>query len=60
MTFRNVTPYLIGGYGSLKDEYQAKNLLLGLEEFSYQNKKDLLNALPKHMDPDFGRTEGLH
>ena len=53
MIFRDVTPYLIGVYGSINDQDQAKNLLLGLEEFSYKTKKDLLNALPKHMDRDF-------
>lgn len=53
MIFKNVTPYLIGAYGSIRDEDQAGNLLLGLEEFSYKSKRDLLNALPKHADPDF-------
>jgi len=53
MIFKNVTPYLIGAYGSLRDEDQAENLLLGLEEFSYKSKRDLLNTLPKHADPDF-------
>ena len=51
--FRDITPYLIGAYGSIEDQYQAQTLLLGLEEFSYTNKKGLLNRLPKHPDRDF-------
>ena len=53
MIFGETSPYLIGIYGAIKDEYQAKNLLLGLEEFSYRNKRELLNRLPKHADPNF-------
>lgn len=53
MIFGETLPYLIGIYGAIKDEYQAKNLLLGLEEFSYRNKRELLNRLPKHADPNF-------
>jgi len=53
LVFRNITPYLIGAYAAIKDEYQARHLLLGLEEFSYKDKGDLLNKLPKHADPDF-------
>jgi len=53
MVFKNITPYLIGIYGAIKDEDQAKNLLLGLEEFFFKGKKDLLDTLPKHMDRDF-------
>jgi hypothetical protein len=53
LIFKNIHPYLVGAYGSINDEYHAKNLLLGLEEFSYKNKRNLLNTLPKHADPDF-------
>ncbi|RLI99120.1 MAG: hypothetical protein DRP00_00130 [Candidatus Aenigmatarchaeota archaeon] len=53
MVFRNISPYLIGVYGAIKDEYQARNLLLGLEEFSYKGEREILDKLPKHADPDF-------
>jgi len=53
MVFRNTPPYLVGAYGSIKDENQARNLLVGLGEFSYTNKKELLARLSKHPDQDF-------
>jgi hypothetical protein len=53
IVFRNISPYLIGVYGAIKDEYQARNFLLGLEEFSYKNKREILGRLPKHADPNF-------
>jgi len=53
MTFGNTSPYLIGAYGSIREEDQARKLLLGLEEFFYSGKKELLSALSKHPDPDF-------
>lgn len=52
MVFKARPPYLIGAYGSIRDQYQARNLLLGLEEFSYTNKRELLSNLPKHPDRD--------
>jgi len=53
MVFRDIPPYLIGVYGAIKDEYQARDFLLGLEEFSYKGERELLDRLPKHADPDF-------
>jgi len=53
MLFRNISPYLIDVYSSITNEDQGKNLLLGLEEFYYRSKKDLLHALPEQADRDF-------
>ena len=51
--FRDISPYLIGVYGPVTNESHIENLLLGLEEYSYKGKSDLLNNLPKPADPDF-------
>lgn len=53
MIFQACHPYLIGAYGPIKDQNQARNLLLGLEEFSYTNRRELLGNLPQHPDRDF-------
>jgi len=53
LIFRDITPYLIGAYAAICDRDQAKNLLLGLEEFAYKSKREILEKLPKHRDPGF-------
>lgn len=53
LAFKNNYPYLIGVYGPIQDEYHAKNLLLGLEELSYSNKREHLDKLPGYVDPNF-------
>ncbi len=53
LVFRKVHPYLIIGSGSIVNETQVTNLLLGLEEHSYTNRTELLSRLPKYPDPAF-------
>jgi len=53
LIFRDIDPYLVGVYSSIKDEDQARDFLLGLEEFYSKSRRDLLNRLPTHIDPDF-------
>jgi hypothetical protein len=53
LAFRNISPYLIKVCGSIADQYKARDLLVGLEEYSYRGKSDLLDRLPKHPDLEF-------
>jgi hypothetical protein len=53
LVFRDVPPYLIKACGAISDQYQAGFLLKGLEEYSYRNKSDSPDTLPKHPDPVF-------
>jgi hypothetical protein len=53
LIFRVIDPYLITATRRILKEDEIKNLLIGLEEYAYTGKSDLLNALPKIPDPDF-------
>ena len=53
LVFRVIDPYLITAAGKISKEEDVKNLLMGLEEYAYTGKFNLLNALPKIADPDF-------
>lgn len=39
MVFRDISPYLIDAYGSIKDEYQARGFLLRLKNFLIKTKR---------------------
>lgn len=53
LVFRDIPPYLIGAFGPISNEHQIRNLLMGLEEYYYKGKSDLLNNLPTPADPEF-------
>jgi len=53
LVFRKVPPYLVVGCGAIGTESEARNLLLGLEEYVYTEKMEQLRGLPKHPDPEF-------
>lgn len=50
---RNVPPYIVAGSGTIADQNQCKNILIGLEEYAYTGKVVTLSTLPKHPDSKF-------
>jgi len=53
LAFRDVPSYLVKACGTIADQNEAGDLLKGLEEYSYRNKSDSLNSLPRHPDTEF-------
>jgi hypothetical protein len=53
LVFRIIDPYLITAAGKISEEDEVETLLMGLEEYAYSGRLNLLNSLPKVADPNF-------